>query len=104
MQSAACLSMYECLHSATSMVASQHGSHDITILHQNQEPELAAGFVHIRLRLVIFTNVTIAYAYLGTLAGLCMQVDQLVHAQELMLRLSAECNGELQAKLTARKK
>ncbi|KAL0048469.1 hypothetical protein WJX82_004043 [Trebouxia sp. C0006] len=30
-------------------------------------------------------------------------VDQLVHAQELMLRLSAECNGELQAKLTARK-
>jgi len=95
--------MYECLHSATSMVASQHGSHDITILHQNQEPELAAGFVHIRLRLVIFTNVTIAYAYLGTLAGLCMQVDQLVHAQELMLRLSAECNAELQARLIARK-
>ncbi|KAL0042896.1 hypothetical protein WJX79_003013 [Trebouxia sp. C0005] len=31
-------------------------------------------------------------------------VDQLVHAQELMLRLSAECNAELQAKLKARKK
>ncbi|KAL0020037.1 hypothetical protein WJX77_006418 [Trebouxia sp. C0004] len=30
-------------------------------------------------------------------------VDQLVHAQELMLRLSAECNAELQARLRAHK-
>ena len=97
----ACLSMYECLLSI-SMVASQHSSSDITMLHLNQEPKLAAGFVLICLRLVTFTNVT-AYVHLGTLVSLCMQVDQLVHAQELMLRLSAECNGELQAKLIARK-
>jgi len=85
------------------MVASQHSSHDVNVLHQNQEPELAAGFVHIRLRLFTITSVTTAYVYLGTLVSLCMQVDQLVHAQELMLRLSAECNAELQARVIARK-
>lgn len=30
-------------------------------------------------------------------------VDQLVHAQELMLHLSADCNAELQARLRARR-
>ncbi len=63
---AACLSMYECLHSTTSMIASQHGSHDITILHQNQQPELPAGCVHICLRLFTLTNVTSAYVYLDS--------------------------------------
>ena len=81
------------------MVASQRSGQDITILHQHQEPEVSVhlsfvGHLH---------YVTVAHVCLGTVASLCMQVDQLVHAQELMLRLSAECNAELQARLRARK-
>ena len=100
LQSAICLSMYECLHSTISLVTSQRSSPDTTILHQHHKPVLACahlssvGHLH---------HVTVAHLCLGTVVSLCMQVDQLVHAQELMLRLNAECNAELQARLRARK-
>ena len=87
------------------MLASHRSGRDVIILHQHQErdsaAELPAELVHICLRWVTFT--TVAHGYLDTVISLCMQVDQLVHAQELMLHLSADCNAELQARLRARR-